>query len=198
MITIIILTVCSTNHSNYENNTIDSTVFRHVDGLAHVTFLNCYDNHTPFSPSSLNQICFDSSNNTYSVYYVLGQVYNGDCASVIMPIREAQTEAVLKGQLHAALDKGFGLKWKANEEQCDNCTKSGGKCGYDNQFLCFCKQGPQNISCPQPHESSASDCCKQNMVLRRGSNSCHCVYPIKLDLLRMSSKTPIGIFFSTN
>lgn len=28
-----------------------------------------------------------------------------------------------------------------------------------------------------------SDCCKQNTVLKRGGTSCHCVYPIKVDLL---------------
>lgn len=27
-----------------------------------------------------------------------------------------------------------------------------------------------------------SDCCKQDMVLKRGTEGCHCVYPIKLDL----------------
>lgn len=27
-----------------------------------------------------------------------------------------------------------------------------------------------------------ADCCKQDMVLKRGSKSCHCAYPIKLDL----------------
>lgn len=30
------------------------------------------------------------------------------------------------------------------------------------------------------------DCCKQNMVLKRGSIGCHCVYPIKLDLLLLN------------
>lgn len=30
------------------------------------------------------------------------------------------------------------------------------------------------------------DCCKQDMVLKRGSNSCDCVYPIKLDLLLLN------------
>ena len=30
------------------------------------------------------------------------------------------------------------------------------------------------------------DCCKQDMVLKRGSKSCQCVYPIKLDLLLLN------------
>ncbi|QHO45085.1 Receptor-like serine/threonine-protein kinase [Arachis hypogaea] len=31
-----------------------------------------------------------------------------------------------------------------------------------------------------------SNCCKQDMVLKRGSKSCQCVYPIKLDLLLLN------------
>ena len=30
------------------------------------------------------------------------------------------------------------------------------------------------------------DCCKPDMVLKRGSKSCECVYPIKLDLLLLN------------
>lgn len=30
------------------------------------------------------------------------------------------------------------------------------------------------------------DCCKKGMVLKRGSEGCHCVYPVKLDLLLLN------------
>ncbi|PNX72381.1 receptor-like serine/threonine-protein kinase ALE2-like protein, partial [Trifolium pratense] len=33
-----------------------------------------------------------------------------------------------------------------------------------------------------PLTHHASNCCKQDMVLKRGSKGCHCVYPIKLDI----------------
>jgi len=40
------------------------------------------------------------------------------------------------------LDEGFEVKWSGVEEEiCDGCTKSGGRCGYnasDNTFLCLC------------------------------------------------------------
>ncbi|XP_061338388.1 proline-rich receptor-like protein kinase PERK3 [Gastrolobium bilobum] len=40
---------------------------------------------------------------------------------------------------------------------------------------------------PQPPMSPVdSNCCKQDMVLKRGSESCQCVYPIKLDLLLLN------------
>ncbi|KAI5424880.1 hypothetical protein KIW84_030891 [Lathyrus oleraceus] len=39
-----------------------------------------------------------------------------------------------------------------------------------------------------PH---ASNCCKQDMVLKRGGKGCHCVYPIKLDILLLNvSQSP--------
>ncbi|XP_028797031.1 proline-rich receptor-like protein kinase PERK3 isoform X2 [Neltuma alba] len=44
---------------------------------------------------------------------------------------------------------------------------------------------PSGLAQP-PLSPYASNCCKQNMVLKRGSKSCHCVYPIKLDLLLLN------------
>lgn len=36
-----------------------------------------------------------------------------------------------------------------------------------------------------------TDCCKQDMVQKRGSIGCHCVYPIKLDIILLNvSDTP--------
>ncbi|KAF9688170.1 hypothetical protein SADUNF_Sadunf02G0169300 [Salix dunnii] len=37
-----------------------------------------------------------------------------------------------------------------------------------------------------PLSPAVSDCCKPDMVLKRGSHGCHCVYPIKLDLLLLN------------
>lgn len=40
---------------------------------------------------------------------------------------------------------------------------------------------------PQPPLTHhASNCCKQDMVLKRGSKGCHCVYPIKIDILLLN------------
>ncbi|CAH2072035.1 unnamed protein product, partial [Thlaspi arvense] len=42
-----------------------------------------------------------------------------------------------------------------------------------------------------PLSPSISNCCKPDMVLKRGSIGCHCVYPIKLDILLVNvSDTP--------
>ncbi|KAG8653272.1 hypothetical protein MANES_05G004800v8 [Manihot esculenta] len=42
-----------------------------------------------------------------------------------------------------------------------------------------------------PLSPYVSDCCKPNMVMKQGSHNCHCVYPIKLDLLLLNvSQSP--------
>ncbi|KAK7396977.1 hypothetical protein VNO78_18141 [Psophocarpus tetragonolobus] len=42
--------------------------------------------------------------------------------------------------------------------------------------------GPSSLAQP-PLSPYASNCCKQDMVLKRGSKNCQCAYPVKLDLL---------------
>ncbi|KAE8723218.1 Serine/threonine-protein kinase PBS1 [Hibiscus syriacus] len=44
---------------------------------------------------------------------------------------------------------------------------------------------PTGLAQP-PLSPEVSDCCKPNSILQRGSHSCHCVYPIKLDLLLLN------------
>ncbi|KAK9281744.1 hypothetical protein L1049_004649 [Liquidambar formosana] len=44
---------------------------------------------------------------------------------------------------------------------------------------------PAGLAQP-PLSPSISDCCEPDMVLKRGSQGCHCVYPIKLDLLLLN------------
>ncbi|XP_020234827.1 probable serine/threonine-protein kinase PBL21 isoform X2 [Cajanus cajan] len=49
----------------------------------------------------------------------------------------------------------------------------------------FTTAGP-SASAEPPLSPYASNCCKQDMVLKRGSKNCHCAYPIKLDLFLMN------------
>ncbi|KAM1668346.1 hypothetical protein FF1_047205 [Malus domestica] len=44
---------------------------------------------------------------------------------------------------------------------------------------------PSGLAQP-PLTPSISNCCKPDMVLRRGSQGCHCAYPIKLDILLLN------------
>nr|KJB49796.1 hypothetical protein B456_008G138500 [Gossypium raimondii] len=44
---------------------------------------------------------------------------------------------------------------------------------------------PSGLAQP-PLSPEVSNCCKRNSILKRGSHGCHCVYPIKLDLLLLN------------
>ncbi|KAH7516961.1 hypothetical protein FEM48_Zijuj09G0011600 [Ziziphus jujuba var. spinosa] len=44
---------------------------------------------------------------------------------------------------------------------------------------------PSGLAQP-PLSPTVSNCCKPDMVLKRGSQVCHCVYPIKIDLLLLN------------
>ncbi|KAL5859254.1 hypothetical protein ACOSQ4_000550 [Xanthoceras sorbifolium] len=54
---------------------------------------------------------------------------------------------------------------------------------------------PSGLAQP-PLTPDSSNCCKPDTVLKRGSHDCHCVYPIKLDLLLLNvSQNPNWNFF---
>ncbi|KAI3785249.1 hypothetical protein L1987_44365 [Smallanthus sonchifolius] len=47
--------------------------------------------------------------------------------------------------IRSALRAGFNLRWKANNDECDQCVQSGGRCGSSLQqsalFTCYCTNG---------------------------------------------------------
>ncbi|XP_030445744.1 LEAF RUST 10 DISEASE-RESISTANCE LOCUS RECEPTOR-LIKE PROTEIN KINASE-like 2.7 [Syzygium oleosum] len=50
------------------------------------------------------------------------------------------------------LNEGFEITWIATTSQCENCTISGGRCGYGwtrQEFNCFCHDGAYSIACPR-------------------------------------------------
>ncbi|XWS31834.1 hypothetical protein CRYUN_Cryun23aG0110200 [Craigia yunnanensis] len=54
---------------------------------------------------------------------------------------------------------------------------------------------PAGLAQP-PLSPEVSNCCKPDSILKRGTHSCHCVYPIKLDLLLLNvSQNPNGNVF---
>ncbi|XP_027352071.1 LEAF RUST 10 DISEASE-RESISTANCE LOCUS RECEPTOR-LIKE PROTEIN KINASE-like 2.8 isoform X2 [Abrus precatorius] len=88
------------------------------------------------------------------VYYVLGPSYQvGSCTIVVIPIFNSNSSLVTTNRVSDALDNGFGLKWTGNSEACKTCTDSGGECGFDGEFKCFCKD---ELSCSVSDTGSSS------------------------------------------
>ncbi|XVF72754.1 hypothetical protein PTKIN_Ptkin12aG0145800 [Pterospermum kingtungense] len=55
---------------------------------------------------------------------------------------------------------------------------------------------PAGLAQP-PLTPEVSSCCKPNSILKRGTHGCHCVYPIKLDLLLLNvSQNPNNVFLA--
>ncbi|KAI4350943.1 hypothetical protein L6164_005345 [Bauhinia variegata] len=48
------------------------------------------------------------------------------------------------------LDQGFEVRWAVDEANCEDCKRSGGKCGYNvttAEFRCFCPDQPYATAC---------------------------------------------------
>ncbi|XP_030441899.1 LEAF RUST 10 DISEASE-RESISTANCE LOCUS RECEPTOR-LIKE PROTEIN KINASE-like 2.7 [Syzygium oleosum] len=57
---------------------------------------------------------------------------------------------VIGATISELLNKGFEITWIADTTQCDNCTESGGICGYNwerKRFNCFCLNGAYSPTC---------------------------------------------------
>jgi hypothetical protein len=81
------------------------------------------------------------------------------------------------------LHEGFEVRWSGVEEDmCDGCKKSGGRCGYnasDNAVLCLC-----------PNQQSYGVCgfCRPKSTTE--------IWPDEPDCKRLMSRAPKGMYFS--
>ncbi|XP_065848341.1 LEAF RUST 10 DISEASE-RESISTANCEUS RECEPTOR-LIKE PROTEIN KINASE-like 1.3 isoform X1 [Euphorbia lathyris] len=81
--------------------------------------------------------------------------YGGLCITkVLVPASESAIKTLEENvrlsvdNLLVALDQGFGLQWEVNNSICETCSISGGVCGYNSSFTCYCSDGQhQQFSC---------------------------------------------------
>ncbi|KAI6683440.1 hypothetical protein NL676_029353 [Syzygium grande] len=89
------------------------------------------------------------------------QVHEPCNVSVLVPILKSEAlgpSPALEGgdygrSISEVLKEGFEITWIANTSQCENCNKSGGRCGYDwtrQEFNCFCPDGAYPTTCDGP------------------------------------------------
>ncbi|KAL2329521.1 hypothetical protein Fmac_017102 [Flemingia macrophylla] len=141
--------------NNYKNITFDKTPFQFdYDHLLNVTIY--YD--CPSAPTITNPYNTNCGNDeiVYFTLLPLPSSYSGLCKIVVVPISQTYAQDLSASTINEALNDGFGLEWRGDYEECKTCTDSSGECGSDaEKFQCFCKDGPQNVSCPDSvgHES---------------------------------------------
>ncbi|KAK1433242.1 hypothetical protein QVD17_10151 [Tagetes erecta] len=63
--------------------------------------------------------------------------------------------------LRSAVRTGFNLQWTANNDECDQCVQSGGKCGSNFQqptlFTCYCANGSFSLTCNNKNQDATED-----------------------------------------
>lgn len=139
------------------DTTFNYTNFRYSSGFQNVTLY--YDctlliPNNPIIPRQPNQFDCPGNNsataNTTGFYLTFGADF--ECSSSIsVPVNQAAIRNLVNSAaLQATLRDGFGIEWEANNSACDECTRSGGRCGHNSStsaFVCFCPDQSYNLTC---------------------------------------------------
>ncbi|KAK7323951.1 hypothetical protein VNO77_27455 [Canavalia gladiata] len=81
--------------------------------------------------------------------------------------------------LSEALDNDFALEWRGSFEECKTCIDSGGKCGVDGGFKCFCKDRPHTTSSPKRYSYSEVKNITNTFVQKLGQGGYSVAYKAK-------------------
>ncbi|XP_021763599.1 LEAF RUST 10 DISEASE-RESISTANCE LOCUS RECEPTOR-LIKE PROTEIN KINASE-like 2.1 isoform X3 [Chenopodium quinoa] len=145
------------------NTSINFDLFNYVDLEDNVTiYYGCPDVSTPMTNSF---ICanFSDARSPFG-YFVANDSESSPSGkniprdacnrSITVPVTNYESSAlriVDTISLMAALRYGFELEWKAENDVCNKCRKSGGECGYNttmSRFTCYCPDQPYASKCP--------------------------------------------------
>ncbi|KAI3761029.1 hypothetical protein L1987_51434 [Smallanthus sonchifolius] len=75
---------------------------------------------------------------------------------IIVPVDQSQANGLAsvnasERDLRSALTAGFKLQWMANNDECDQCVRSDGRCGSNSTspelFACYCASGNFPLTC---------------------------------------------------
>ncbi|KAA8530593.1 hypothetical protein F0562_005302 [Nyssa sinensis] len=128
--------------------TMNSTLFSYNSNTQNVTLhYNCPPSLTPTQFS--NMFSCNPNGTASTSYYTttnisIPGVGLGTCNnSVIVPVIQSAAQRLATTPpsitLEAALDGGFQLLWNPNiDALCRACVQTGGRCGYNSSFTCYC------------------------------------------------------------
>ncbi|KAF8037744.1 hypothetical protein BT93_B0547 [Corymbia citriodora subsp. variegata] len=142
----------------YNDTTLNSTLFNYTSNDLHSTLIYDCDSW-PTLPPHYPFFCFESRGGYFApdvdLAYPLYELCN---FSVLVPISPSEVPRLPppweggndSATISEILNDGFEITWTANTSLCENCTKSGGRCGYDCkrlEFNCFCRDGAYSSTC---------------------------------------------------
>ncbi|KAK3440491.1 hypothetical protein EUGRSUZ_B00749 [Eucalyptus grandis] len=138
------------------NTTLNSSLFNYASHYLNSTlFYNC---NSPSTPQPDRFSC-PASGDGYFAFKVdplskLRKLCNFSVFVPFIPILEGSKSAnISRDTVRDILKNGFEITWIANTSLCENCTKSGGRCGYNwtrQEFSCFCRDKAYPTTCPAP------------------------------------------------
>lgn len=133
------------------------TNFRYSSGFQNVTLYYGCSLPIPNFPRQPYQFDCPGNNtgndNSTGFYSTLGMNPSGvECSrSISVPINQSAIQNLVNSMaLESTLREGFDIEWEANNAACDECTRSGGRCGHNSStaaFVCFCSDQPYNLTC---------------------------------------------------
>ncbi|KAK9683177.1 hypothetical protein RND81_10G121200 [Saponaria officinalis] len=137
------------------NITIDFSIFEYTSLDANISLVyDCASNCSSFScptDGGLLPICFMTPKMMLKLNMSQGMCGN----RLFLPVHLTDFTAMDEAgkYLPSGAWNGFELKWRANDDLCRECVRSGGQCGHDsksNKFFCFCSD---ESKCPFPGSS---------------------------------------------
>ncbi|KAF8037886.1 hypothetical protein BT93_B0660 [Corymbia citriodora subsp. variegata] len=142
----------------YVDTTLNCSLFNYAFTYLHsALFYNC---NSSFTLQPYHRFSCPASGDGYFAPYVdfAYPLYELCNFSVLVPISPREVPRLPppweggndSATISEILNDGFKITWTANTSLCENCTKSGGRCGYDCkrlEFNCFCRDGAYSSTC---------------------------------------------------
>ncbi|CAL9031614.1 unnamed protein product [Prunus brigantina] len=132
------------------NFSLDRTPFSysssdHID----FSFYNCDEEPKEYMHPYPIDCASNASHHSFAIFHKeVVEHMNYSCLSPVnLPVDVAVgVEALWQMNYTEILKMGFLLNWTA--QNCSNCEKSSGRCGFkNNEFVCFCRDGPRSQTC---------------------------------------------------
>ncbi|KAI6683429.1 hypothetical protein NL676_029342 [Syzygium grande] len=147
---------------NFTSNDLNSTLFYDCDSSP---VPESYRFSCPPSRDGYFALDVDHANPPHELckFSVLVPISQSDDAPGIPPLPpedSAVSAPIDRAAISLLLNKGFEITWIADTSQCENCTESGGICGYGwkgKEFNCFCADGVHSTTCDQKGNTSMMD-----------------------------------------
>ena len=143
---------------------MDGNPFNYTSNVKMVAFTLTYDCSSSLigdHPESYNFSCTvaDKVHQAYlttniSVAYELQSKCENSIITLDFPVLLGELEGLVYGLLDGVVKEvlrgGFEVRWRADDELCQKCNRSGGTCGYDissKKSICFCRGKPHQTIC---------------------------------------------------